>query len=258
MEPNEAPYPSEESLLREQPFFRAQIAEDIQEFSRHVEEAVEQRRITLPPSALSILVQLKTRHSSEAIRTLVHHFNEAESDERDLLQSFYLRGHYYLACGGDSSAARYVATEAANLALDDIRRNSDLSMVSVAMSWIKTAGEFDEASVIDHIPTVECWLTPLRRSVWKTFYMAILNGNGGIPPLGSADESFTEFIESRPRILQDMQTGGNVVPFPFGSFDTQTRINLTVADLVAILAAIAAPETLSAALAAAGIHPTSR
>lgn len=258
MAPNEIEYPTVDGLLREQQFYRGQIAEDIQEFSRQVENAVKERSITLPSNILGLLTDLRTRQSTEAIRTLTTYFIEAQSGGYDLLQ-FYRRGHYYLACGGDPSAAQYVASEAANLALDDIRLNADLSMVSVAMSWIMTANELGGASVIDHIPTVEAWVTPLRRSILGTFHKVLTPANGVTPALKSADtSSFTDLNEASSRILKNIQEGGNVLSFPTGSLNVQTRINLTVADLVALLEAIATPEILSAALAAAGIHTTLR
>lgn len=131
-------------------------------------------------------------------------------------------------------------------------------MIPIALSWAVTAhiiaGLSESAFVESSIGSVE----HLRRNVLRTFERAIFSA-ADVSDEGASGVS-TPVSERRtsPRFGSEVPFRSNVVPFRAGPDPSQQRITLTVAELVEILkASNSAPESLSAALAAAGLPTNS-
>lgn len=131
-------------------------------------------------------------------------------------------------------------------------------MIPVALSWAVTAHFIAGLSESAFVKTSVGSVDHLRRNVLRSFERAMLSkALVSLPENeGTSSESSLRVSDGGgpPRLESEIAVRSNVLPFPAGPDPSQRRITLTVAELVAILkAANTAPESLTAALAAAGV-----
>jgi hypothetical protein len=127
--------PTEIELLRGMPFLSEDMAADLREFAERLSRRLKHNPKFESALLIATLDDLAVDQSQEAIQCVEAALDETRGFNNDVARAARLRIQFYLASCGDPAAAEIVAGEAASIALREVRKDNDGSLMSRALAW---------------------------------------------------------------------------------------------------------------------------
>ena len=117
------------------PFLSEDMAVDLREFAERLSRRLKHNPKFESALLIATLDDLAVDQSQEAIQCVEAALDEASGFNNDVARAARLRIKFYLASCGDPAAAEIVAGEAASIALREVRKDNDGSLMSRALAW---------------------------------------------------------------------------------------------------------------------------